>query len=98
MSKNSPKKKITFSQKLNELDATGRKWIGYDGLLNMETFALVAIFFMIFMPTAISAGVTFLLALAKCYCDKKKSHVNEKHDLICAGIGIIFGCIIGLAF
>jgi hypothetical protein len=98
MPKKLSKKKSTFSQKINEIDAIGRKWIGYDGLLNMETFALVAIFFMIFMPTAVSAGVTFLLALAKCYCDKKRGHVNEKHDLICAGIGIIFGRILGLAF
>ena len=98
MPQNLEKKKTTLSQKINELDATGRKWIGYDGLLNMETFALVAIFFMIFMPTFVSASVTFLLALAKCYCDRKKGHANEKHDLICAGIGIIFGCILGLAF
>lgn len=98
MPKKLSKEKKTFSQKINDLDATGRKWIGYDGLLNMETFALVAIFFMIFVPTVVSAGVTFLLALAKCYCDKKRGHANEKHDLICAGIGIIFGCIIGLAF
>ena len=98
MPKKSQKKKSAFSQKINEIDAIGRKWIGYDGLLNMETFALVAIFFMIFMPTFVSAGVTFLLALAKCYCDKKKGNANEKHDLICSGIGIIFGCIIGLAF
>lgn len=98
MPKKLSKTKSTFSQKINEIDATGRKWIGYDGLLNMETFALVAIFFMIFMPTFVSAGVTFLLAIAKCYCDKKRGHENEKHDLICAGIGIIFGCILGLAF
>ena len=98
MPKKLSKTKSTFSQKINEIDATGRKWIGYDGLLNMETFALVAIFFMIFMPTVVSSGVTFLLALAKCYCDKKRGHANEKHDLICAGIGIIFGCILGLAF
>lgn len=97
MPENSSKKKSAFSQKINELDATGRKWIGYDGLLNMETFALVAIFFMIFMPTFVSGGVAFLLAIAKCYCDKKRGHSNEKHDLICAGIGIIFGCILGFA-
>ena len=97
MSKKLSKTKSTFSQKINEIDATGRKWIGYDGLLNMETFALVAIIFMIFMPTFVSAAVTFLLAIAKCYCDKKRGHSNEKHDLICAGIGIIFGCILGFA-
>ena len=97
MSKKSLKNKETFSQKINDLDAKGRKWIGYDGLLNMETFALVAIFFMIFVPTIVSAGITFVLACLKCYCDNKRGHVNEKHDLICAGIGIIFGCIIGIA-
>ena len=45
MPKNSLKKKSVLSQKINDLDALGRKWIGYDGLLNMETFALVAILF-----------------------------------------------------
>lgn len=97
MPKNSLKKKSVLSQKINDLDALGRKWIGYDGLLNMETFALVAILFMIFMPIFVSAGVTFLLALVKCYCDRKQGHANEKHDLICAGIGIIFWCILGFA-
>lgn len=97
MHKNSLKKKSVFSQKINEIDVVGRKWIGYDGLLNMETFALVAILLMIFMPIFVSAAVTFLFALVKCYCDRKQGHANEKHDLICAGIGIIFGCILGFA-
>jgi len=97
MSKNLLKKESAISKKINEIDAVGRKWIGYDGLLNMETFALVAILLMTFMPIFVSAAVTFLLALAKCYCDRKHGHTNEKHDLICAGIGIIFGCILGFA-
>lgn len=85
-----------LNQKINELDASGRKWIGYDGLLNMETFALITLFFTIFLPSLISAGCAFVVAAFKCICDKKKGRKNEKHDLICAGIGIIFGCIIGI--
>jgi hypothetical protein len=82
---------------INELDANGRKWIGYDGLLNMETFALTTLFFMIFFKAYFAAGFSLIMVLIKCYTDKKKGHFNEKHDLICAGIGIVFGCIIGLA-
>ena len=88
---------LFFNQKINELDKSGRKWIGFDGLLNMETFALATIFFMIFLPVVFSVGITIVIALAKCLCDNKKGHLNEKHDLICAAIGIIFGCILGLA-
>lgn len=86
-----------LNQKINELDANGRKWIGYDGLLNMETFALITLFFMIFFKAYISAGISLILAIIKCYNDYKKGRSNEKHDLICTGIGIVFGCIIGLA-
>ena len=87
----------SFNQKINELDGAGRKWIGFDGLLNMETFALVTIFFMIFLPAVFSVSVTIVIALIKSLCDKKKGHLNEKHDFLCAAIGIIFGCILGLA-
>jgi len=86
-----------LNQKINELDTNGRKWIGFDGLLNMETFALTTLFFMIFFKAYISAGISLLFSIVKCYTDYKKGSSNEKHDLICAGIGIVFGCIIGLA-
>ena len=97
MSKNAIKKLVEkLNVKVNELDAAGRKWIGYDGLLNMETFALITLFFTIFLPSLISAGCAFVIAAFKCICDKKKGRTNEKHDFICAGIGIIFGCILGI--
>lgn len=83
--------------KINELDANGRKWIGYDGLLNMETFALITLFFMIFLKPFLSSLISLVIGLVKCYNDYKNGHKNEKHDLICIGIGIIFGCIIGIA-
>ena len=82
---------------INKLDEAGKKWIGFDGLLNMESFALITIVFMVFAPTVLSVCISLLFALAKCYYDKKSSHTKEYHDLICAAIGIIFGCIIGIA-
>lgn len=86
-----------FNLKINELDACGRKWIGYDGLLNMETFALVTLFFMIFLQIHWAAIISLGFSFLKGYIDYKKGRLNEKHDLICSAIGIIFGCIIGIA-
>lgn len=79
-----------------ELDKQGRKWIGIDGLLNMETSALLTIFLMIFFKPLLSVIISFILVFAKCFFDKSRGSVNEKHDLLCAAIGVIAGCLLAI--
>lgn len=72
----------------------GYKWLGTDGIINMETSALLMIVFTLFFPILWSAFLTFLIVLGKCALDKTKERNDEKHDLICAVIGIIIGIIL----
>ena len=75
----------------------GLKWIGYDGLLNMESFALLVIVLIIFLDYHWAIIVASLIAGLKSFIDYKNGHKNEKHDLICAGLGIVIGFIIVIA-
>ena len=75
----------------------GIKWVSLDGLVNMETSALLTMFLMLFFPTYVAAVATLLIVVGKCTLDKKRGHENETHDLICACIGIVIGMIFGLA-
>ncbi len=77
----------------NHID--GYKWLGDDGLINMESSALLTIFFMIFFPIVWSVILALIVACAKCAFDKSRGHENEKHDLICACAGVIIGAILG---
>lgn len=83
-------------QKIIEFDKQGRKWIGVDGLLNMETSALLTIFLMIFFKPILSVIVSFILVFAKCFFDKTRGSKKEKHDLLCAAIGVIVGCLLAI--
>lgn len=82
---------IKIKTKLNK----GYKWLGTDGIINMETSALLVMVFMVFFPIFWSAALTFLIIIGKCVLDKSRGRKNEKHDLVCAIIGILFGVILG---
>ena len=82
--------------KLEETHRKGKKWIGVDGLANMETFALLVIVFTIVFPLLTSIALNLFLSGAKCFIDKLHGHDGEAHDLICALIGIVFGALIAL--
>ena len=73
----------------------GYNWLGTDGIINMETSALLMIILMMFFPIFWSAIITFLIVMGKCIFDKSRGSKNEKHDFICATIGILFGVILG---
>ena len=79
-----------------DLDEKGKKWIGTDGLLNMETSALFVLVLMFFFPILWAMIFGFIVVLVKCMIDKSKGHEKEVHDLICATIGLIIGTFIGL--
>lgn len=75
----------------------GIKWAGPDGLLNMETTALLVIALGIFLPTPWAAAVSFLISVFKCASDERRGHSGEIHDLVCATAGVVVGTILLLA-
>lgn len=84
--------------KIKDAHNRGIKWIGMDGLLNMETAALLTIFFMIFFPTMWAMIFSVVVVLGKCLFDKSRGHENELHDFICAIIGVLIGSILAPAY
>jgi hypothetical protein len=75
----------------------GIEWTGSDGLINMETGALLVLFFRIIFPFPCCAVVSFLIMGIKCAFDSCKGHKNEKHDFICAFIGVLCGVMLSMA-
>ncbi len=86
----------TFSV-LNTNMKRGIEWTGSDGFMNMESAALLVLFLRIFFPFPCCAILSFLLMAIKCIIDSKKGHANEKHDMICATIGVVGGVILAMA-
>ena len=76
---------------------TGQKWMGADGLINLESSALLILFFMLFFNALFAIIFTFLIILGKCVFDSTRGRTNEKHDFICACIGIVLGLILAHA-
>lgn len=89
-------KLINFFEIIKTRTQQGYKWIGVDGLLNMETSALLTILFTLFIPKFYACLVSLFIMTLKSFFDKSKGRINEKHDLICSCIGIIVGFILGL--
>ena len=61
---------ISLFGKLKETFLNGKKWIGYDGLLNLETSALMVIVFFVFFHYSLAvlfvslcSGVSMIVAL-----------------------------------
>lgn len=75
----------------------GYKWMGIDGLLNLETSALITIMLMLLLPPIWAGFITLVIMCAKCISDSLKGRENEEHDLICSIIGLVLGIIIGIA-
>lgn len=75
----------------------GIKWAGTDGILNMETTALITIALGIFLPIVWSAASGFVISIIKCSTDEKKGRSGEIHDLVCATAGVVVGAILLLA-
>jgi hypothetical protein len=86
--------KTFFSNVKNKL-VKGYKWLGIDGIVNMETSALLVMLFMVFFPVFWAAILTFLIVIGKCTFDKSRGRENEKHDFICCIVGILLGVILG---
>jgi hypothetical protein len=85
----------TFLFKVKDKLIRGYNWLGIDGVVNMETSALLVMLFMIFFPVFWAAILTFLIVIGKCTLDKSRGRENEKHDFICCIVGILLGVILG---
>ena len=83
-----------FWNKLSDLCYNGKKWIGGDGLINLETAALVTIFLKHFFPLNWAMIFTGAISVAKSTLDKSNGHENETHDLICMFIGMMLGAML----
>jgi hypothetical protein len=84
-----------FFNKTKDKVVNGYKWIGIDGIINMETSALLVMLFMIFFPVFWASVLTFIIVTGKCALDKSRGRENEKHDFICSIVGILLGIILG---
>jgi hypothetical protein len=81
---------------LKNLVKKGQIWLGVDGVANLSTAAVLTIFFMIFFKLIWAMALTMIVAIGKCIFDKSRGSADEKHDLICAVVGIILGAAIGI--
>lgn len=86
-----------FFYSLKDKVCEGYRWLGNDGIINLESSALIVIILMLFFPIIWSAILTLIIMIGKCAFDKSKGKDGEKHDLICAIIGVLFGVILGSA-
>ena len=86
--------KTFFGNVKNKL-VKGYEWLGIDGVVNMETSALLVMLFMVFFPVFWASILTFLIVIGKCTFDKSRGRENEKHDFICCIVGILLGVILG---
>ena len=77
------------------LSSKGWKWMGVDGLLNLETAALTTVILKMILPLDWAMIFAALIGVAKSVLDKSNGHENETHDLICIFIGIVLGGVIG---
>jgi len=68
-----------------------RDWIKTDGLLHLETSALIAIAISLIFPWAIAGGITLLIGIGKELWDKEHGRVASWHDIVCDIGGIAIG-------
>lgn len=69
-------------------------WIGKDGLLCLETSAILILFFLGFLPMLWAFLATLLSGVIKSIIDKRDGSSCEKHDLLCNVIGCILGILL----
>ena len=84
-------------KKIATNNTNGFRWVGLDGLANMESAALLVIFLMIFLQWYLAVPISFVAVMAKCLFDKSRGSQKERHDMICASIGVIIGFLLATA-
>lgn len=84
-------------EKIKSQNNRGLEWIGIDGIANAESAALLTLFLMMFCSIVWAMAISMFIVMGKCIFDRTRGHENEKHDLICACIGVLVGAILGFA-
>lgn len=69
------------------------QWIRRDGLLHIETCALIAVIVGLFLPWWLAGVCSLAIGVVKELWDTKHGVANW-HDIICDVIGVIIGIII----
>lgn len=70
-------------------------WIRRDGLLHIETCALIAVLFGLFLPWWAAGSIALAAGLGKELWDTKHGVANW-HDVICDFIGVLLGTLLAL--
>jgi len=84
-------------EKAKATNKLGREWVGKEGLICMETSALLTIFLMLFCPVIWATVISLVCVFGKSVIDKSRGSEYESHDLICSMVGVVFGAILGAA-
>lgn len=71
------------------------EWIKRDGLLHIETCALIVVLIGIFTPWWIAGAISLVIGIGKELWDIKHGVANW-HDVICDLIGVLIGSLIAL--
>ena len=71
------------------------EWIRRDGLLHIETCALIVVVTGLFLPWWIAGVVSLVAGIGKELWDIKHGVANW-HDVICDLIGVLLGSLIAL--
>ena len=86
---------VTQFQNFKLRNRKGVEWVGKEGLICMETSALLTIFLMLFCPVIWASLISLVLVFGKSVVDKSRGSEYESHDLICSIIGVVCGVILG---
>jgi len=70
------------------------KWIRQDGLLHIETSALLVVAISVLLPVWLSIVISFIFGIGKELWDKYHGGVPSWHDVICDIIGLAVGALI----
>ena len=71
-------------------------WIKRDGLLHLETCALIAVVVSLFLPWWVGGLVALATGIGKEIWDSKHDGVATWHDVVCDLIGIAVGIVISI--
>ena len=72
------------------------KWIRQDGLLNIETSALLVVDINILLKLWLALVAALAVGIAKELWDRKHGGVASWHDVICDVIGLTLGSLIAI--